>query len=143
VRAVLIDKTHSKEGQRPSWNPATLAEVTDDLVDRFFEPSSPFLASTPELEVPSSLANTLPSHPSRFALPTEQEIGEVVRGVHKSGGNTSIRLNELVTRFQQLRPGKMGVKEKVLEVAKRRCGVEDNADGNAVWLKWKHELALP
>jgi 3-hydroxyisobutyryl-CoA hydrolase len=37
----------------------------------------------------------------------------------------------------------MGVKEKVLEVAKRRCGVEDNADGNAIWLKWKHEPALP
>ncbi|XP_006458002.1 hypothetical protein AGABI2DRAFT_133832 [Agaricus bisporus var. bisporus H97] len=143
VEAVLINKTHKNEGDRPPWAPATLAEVTEDLVDRFFNPTSPFLASTPELEIPSSLANTLPNPPSKFALPTEQEIGEVVRGSHSSGGNTGIRLNELVARFQSLRPGKMGVKEKVLEVAARRCGVEDNADGNTVWLKWKREPTLP
>lgn len=120
-----------------------MAEVTDDIIDRFFQPTSTYLASAPKLEIPQFLARGNIPEPSRFALPTEEEIGKVVRGSHSSGGTTGIRLDELVTRFRDLRPGKMGVKQKVLEVARRRCGVEDNADGNAVWLKWKHEPTPP
>ncbi|KAF9454621.1 3-hydroxyisobutyryl-CoA hydrolase [Macrolepiota fuliginosa MF-IS2] len=142
VKAVIIEKTH-KESERPNWDPATLTKVTDDLIDRFFDSTSVYLASAPELEVPeSSIRDDIPE-PSRFALPTEKEIGEVVSGSHISGGATSLRLEELVTRFNNLRPGKMGVREKVLEVARRRCEVEDNADGNAVWLKWKREPTPP
>jgi 3-hydroxyisobutyryl-CoA hydrolase len=33
VRAVLVDKDHS-----PKWNPATLEEVTDEMVEEFFAP---------------------------------------------------------------------------------------------------------
>lgn len=36
VRAVVIDKDN-----RPAWNPATLEEVTPQMVDRFFEPAWP------------------------------------------------------------------------------------------------------
>lgn len=142
MNAVIIEKTH-KEGERPNWIPATLTEVTNDLVDRFFEPTSTYLASSPELEVPASLARGNLPEPSKFALPTEEEIGQVVCGSHASGGATSIRLEELVAKFNDLRGGKMGVAEKVLEVARRRCEVEDNADGNVVWLKWKREPTPP
>lgn len=74
----------------------------------------------------------------RYALPTEEEIGSMVRGSHPSGGHTGIRLDELVSRFKELRAGKMGVAEKVTEVASRKCKVVDNKDGNFVWLKWTH-----
>jgi hypothetical protein len=36
VRAVLIDKDNS-----PKWNPATLAEVTDEKVESYFKPINP------------------------------------------------------------------------------------------------------
>lgn len=112
-------------------------------MNRFFDPKSTYLASTPELDIPESSAREDLPAPSKFALPTEEEIGQVVCGSHRSGGVTSIRLDELVTRFNDLRSGKMGVREKVLEVAQRRCEIEDNGDGNTVWLKWRHEPTLP
>jgi 3-hydroxyisobutyryl-CoA hydrolase len=74
----------------------------------------------------------------KYALPTEEEIGSVVRGSHSSGGTTGLRLEELISKFKDLRGEKMGVEEKVLEVAKRKCEIVDNSDGNFVWLKWKH-----
>lgn len=77
----------------------------------------------------------------KYALPTEDEIGAMVRGSHSAGGSRGIRLDELISRFVDLREGKMGVKEKVLEVAHRKCEVVDNVDGNRVWLKWKHTLS--
>lgn len=110
--------------------------MPDGLVDRFFDPSSAYLESAPQLEIPDSLTRETPS-PSEFALPTERQIARAVIGSHESSGATSLRLEELVSKFVNSRPGKQGVKEKVLEVARRRCDFKDNADGNAVWLKWK------
>jgi 3-hydroxyisobutyryl-CoA hydrolase len=142
VNAVIIEKTH-KEGERPDWLPTTLAEVTDDVVNHFFDPASTYLASAPQIEVPESFIRDDIPVSSRYALPTEAEIGQAVYGSHASGGATSLRLDELVARFVNLRQGKMGVREKVLEVARRRCSFQDNADGNSVWLKWRHQPTPP
>lgn len=80
----------------------------------------------------------------KYTLPTEDEIGAMVRGSHNAGGGTGISLNELVAKFKDLRPGKLGVEEKVREVAQRKCDVVDNGgDGNAVWLKWRHSVERP
>ncbi len=133
VDAVIVQK--SKE--IPDWDPATLKGVTPDNVSRFFDPDSPYIEGAPKLHIPEDLATNLISNPMKFALPTEAEIGSVVTGQHASGGEMSIRIDELLTRFADLRPGKMGVKEKILEVIERRCDLIDNADGNSVWLKWK------
>ncbi|KAF9469221.1 3-hydroxyisobutyryl-coenzyme A hydrolase [Collybia nuda] len=138
VTAVLVDKIK----ERPQWSPDALNEVSDEIVSRFFSPSSPYLSSVPTLTIPKHLSSGT-SKPMKYALPTEDEIGTMVRGSHISGGGTGIRLDELVSKFNNLRPGKMGVKEKVLEVAHRKCEVVDNKDGNFVWLKWKHSLTSP
>jgi enoyl-CoA hydratase/carnithine racemase len=39
VRALVIDKDNA-----PKWNPATLEEVTPEMVERFFEPAWPATA---------------------------------------------------------------------------------------------------
>ncbi|GBG72291.1 hypothetical protein CBR_g11219 [Chara braunii] len=44
VRAVLVDKDNS-----PKWKPPTLAEVTEEMVDRYF---APFPSPSDELELP-------------------------------------------------------------------------------------------
>ncbi|KAF9527023.1 3-hydroxyisobutyryl-CoA hydrolase [Crepidotus variabilis] len=134
VEAVLLAK--SKE--TPQWSPSSLKEVTPAIVSRFFDSKSTYLEGAPTITIPDGLDPKEKTNPMRYALPTENEIGAVVRGQHPSGGDMGLQLNELLTRFAELRPGKMGVKEKVLEVVERRCELVDNADQNRVWLKWKH-----
>jgi 3-hydroxyisobutyryl-CoA hydrolase len=142
VRAVL-----GKTKEIPRWSPATLSEVSDEIVSRFFDATSPYITFVPPLTTP--IEPTLTTPPSaigkfmKYALPTEDEIGSVVLGSHTSGGGTGLRLEELVSKFNDLRQGKLGVKEKILEVARRKCDVVDNGDGNFVWLKWKHSPARP
>ncbi|KAF4614630.1 hypothetical protein D9613_003181 [Agrocybe pediades] len=135
VETVIVKK--SKE--RPEWSPATLREVTPSIVSNFFDPKSPYLKEAPTLSLPEELTSGTISNPLKYALPTEEEIGSVVTGSHASGGGLGLRFEELLTRFAELRPGKMGVKEKIIDVVQRRCELTDNADGNRVWLKWKHQ----
>lgn len=100
----------------------------------------------PTLSISEVLKNQETSNPkfNKFALPTEIEIGAMVRGSHSAGANTGITIDELVSAFENIRNGKMGVREKVLEVARRKCEVQDNGgDGNFVWLKWKHQVKSP
>jgi len=138
VTAVLI----RKDKARPQWSPATLPEVSEEIVSRFFDEKSPYLASAPVLTIPETLALGKPSDPAKYALPTEADIRLVVNR-SKDTGTTKIRLDELIERVDSSRAGKLGVREKVLEVAQRKCIVEDNADGNRVWLTWKEHPSRP
>ena len=140
VRAVLVQKIK----ERPQWSPDSLQGVTDEIVSRFFSPASSFTESVPSLAIPKTFASVTPKPLMKYALPTEDEIGTMVRGSHSAGGTTTITLEELIAKFENLRPHKSGVKEKVIEVAGRKCDVVDNGgDGNAVWLQWKHPLDRP
>ena len=134
VKAVIVDRTK----ERPNWSPASLNDVSAQIVANFFDPKSPYLSSAPEIANPAELTSGTKLNPMKYALPSEEEIGSVVTGSHASGGGVGIRFDELLKRFAELRPGKLGVKEKVYEVVQRRCEVTDNGDGNRVWLKWKH-----
>lgn len=126
-----------KSKEIPPWFPATLSEVTSDLISRFFDPESPYLDGAPEVTISDEASDPV-SNTTKFALPSEDEIESFVTGRHSSGGEMSVRIDELLARFAELRPGKMGMKEKILEVTKRRCDLMDNADGNRVWLRWRH-----
>ena len=135
VKAVLVDRIK----ERPNWSPAGLNDVSAQTVANFFEPNSPYLTLAPELTIPPELTSGTRLNPiMKYALPSEEEIGSVVTGSHATGGGVGIRVEELLKKFGELRPGKLGVKEKIYEVVQRRCSVTDNADGNQVWLKWKH-----
>ncbi|KAK7467509.1 3-hydroxyisobutyryl-CoA hydrolase [Stygiomarasmius scandens] len=133
VTAVLVEKTK----ERPQWNPATLEEVTDEILDKFFNPESVYLQNLPEFSVPEHLKSA-PIRPSRFALPTELDIKDMVIGEHQASGDTGLTLDELVSNFENLYDHKTGVREKVMDTVARKCQVVDNADGNKVWLKWNY-----
>ena len=128
----------SKTSGRPEWSPPKLKDVSPEIVSRFFDAESPFLKDVPSLTLPVDLTSGTLSNPGKYTLPSEEEIGTVVLGSHATGGGLGVRIDELLARFAELRPGKMGVKEKVIEVVQRRCVVTDNRDGNRVWLKWIH-----
>jgi 3-hydroxyisobutyryl-CoA hydrolase len=130
---VLVEK----KKEEIAWSPGRLKEVTSEIVSRFFALKSPYLEGAPELTI-SDEASDRVANAMKFGLPSEKEIGSVVMGQHSSGGEMSLRIDELLGRFGELRPGKIGVKEKIVEVIERRCDLIDNADGNQVWLRWKH-----
>ncbi|KZT02305.1 3-hydroxyisobutyryl-coenzyme A hydrolase [Laetiporus sulphureus 93-53] len=137
VTHVLVEKSRDP---KPQWSPATLEEVKDEFVEKqFFGTYSPEAngQTAPKLAPPEWLANhAKPTLPMKYALPTENEIGQMVLGAHKASGGTALTLEELLAQFDDMRRGKMGVKEKVREVVARRCQTEEDAQTGQKWLKW-------
>lgn len=135
MTAVLINKI--PRDQKPAWSPATIDEVTPDIISRFFNQNSDYLKATPQLSVPRDLAVAM-KDPMRFALPTELAIAKCFR--IKGTESAIIALPELLQHFDgvdALRPGKQGAREKVLEVVHRRCEFVDLDDGKArYWIRW-------
>lgn len=131
-----------KSKKIPQWSPETLEGVTDNIVDRFFavikpeKGSNEYLNDAPELKVPLEQRRVSPLFRD-YALPHEDEIASMVKGAHHSGGGTTLTFEELIAKFEALKEGKSGVRQKVAEVAARKCEVIDNKDGNFVWLRWK------
>jgi len=136
VKTVIVDKIKT----RPLWSPARLYDVSAEVVANFFEPKSPYLTLAPELTIPADLTpGTKVMNPAKFALPSEEDIGSVITGSRDYGDRMfGIQFEELLERFNEARQGKLGMKEKIYEVVQRKCELIDNADGNRVWLKWKH-----
>ncbi|KAJ6525498.1 3-hydroxyisobutyryl-coenzyme A hydrolase isoform 1 [Mycena vulgaris] len=132
VTAVLVTKSKA----RPEWNPSTVGEVTDEIVERFFSPHSKFLKNAPtvalrEDRAPSTRASL------KYTLPTEEEIRNVITGADPASGDMGYTLEDLLEYFYDSRGGKLGVGEKVTEVVRRKTKVVDNKDGNFVWLRWE------
>ncbi|KAI0822832.1 3-hydroxyisobutyryl-coenzyme A hydrolase [Trametes gibbosa] len=136
VTAVLVEKTKA----RPNWSPARLEDVDDgELLNNFFSKYTPDNDTAPRLTPPSYVApaNKV-ADPMQFALPSEAEIRSMVDGSHRSSGATEITLDELLAKFDGLRAGKSGVREKILEVVQRKCAFEEDKHMDKQWLKWKH-----
>ncbi|KAJ9266289.1 hypothetical protein DTO212C5_6376 [Paecilomyces variotii] len=98
----------SKPPATPKWQPATLAEVSNEAVDAFF--------NIPQGQTRLPLINdaNYNRYPhAHYALPTEKDIEKFVRDTSKSRKQT---VNEFVERWGE----KEGVREKVAEVLARR-----------------------
>jgi 3-hydroxyisobutyryl-CoA hydrolase len=99
----------SKPPRQAEWQPATLAEVSQETVDAFF--------TMPEGEgrLPLMTNKDYNRYPhERFALPSEREIEKFVREHGKSG-------QQVIEEFAQRSNQKEGVREKVTEVLSRRA----------------------
>lgn len=131
--AVGVDHVIAKKDRktRPPWNPSTLEDVSlEDIRGKLFDPKR--VENMPQLEVPEDCVE---GDPSIFALPSEEEIGYVVRGDHETSGDTALTFDELVQRCTFIWQ-KHGVRDKVIEVLERRCVVDKSTDIHT--LKWVH-----
>ena len=128
MKTLIVDRIK----ERPLWSPANLDDVSAEVVANFFELKSPYLTLAPELTIPADLTSGTKLNPAKYALPSEEDIGSVVTGSHVSG--VGIQFEELLKKFTELQPGKLGVKEKIYEVVQRRCEL---TKGNKIYLKWK------
>lgn len=123
---------------RPEWYPPSISHVNDaDIQETFFSKYSPSRGTAPTLQPPAMFDQKKLPNPMRFALPTEEEIGQMVSGDHPSSGGTVITEEELLTKFVDLKRGKNGVREKVLEVVQRKCSFDQDKHLNKTWLKWR------
>ncbi|KAK0211170.1 3-hydroxyisobutyryl-CoA hydrolase [Desarmillaria ectypa] len=73
----------------------------------------------------------------KYGLPTEKEIEAIIRGNDIDSPGTGYTIDEVVEKVLGHHNGKMGIREKVLEIVERKCKIVDNADGNFVWVSWK------
>ncbi|EJU00771.1 ClpP/crotonase [Dacryopinax primogenitus] len=130
VKAVLEDKIKG----RPTWEPSTLKEVTaDDIWTRFFSPTSPFTKTMPKMDLDFVEPLNPPRDVMHFALPSEKEIGRVIRGEEKDSGAFAVTAEDVVRWFADKSPGKPGVAAKVREVLERKARTKK--DG---YLQWIH-----
>jgi 3-hydroxyisobutyryl-CoA hydrolase len=99
----------SKPPRQAEWQPATLAEVSQETVDAFF--------TMPEGEgrLPLMTNKDYNHYPhERFALPSEREIEKFVRERGKSD-------QQVIEKFARRWNEKERVREKVAEVLSRRA----------------------
>ncbi|KLJ10749.1 hypothetical protein EMPG_13892 [Blastomyces silverae] len=106
VTARLVNKPPTQ----PAWKPAKLEEVTDEAVHTFFR----IEAGDVRMPLLNPDADYMEYPHRRFALPSEKEILEFA-GKHEGS-------DKAVDEFVSLRGHKDGVREKYLEVVKRKLG---------------------
>ncbi|KAL8291820.1 hypothetical protein RQP46_002078 [Phenoliferia psychrophenolica] len=130
VTALLIEK------RPPVWSPPTLSAVSDSsILSTFFSSPPPF--SNPPLPPISFATPGGPAYKAyphaRFSLPSEEEIRAFVVGEAKGSGDHALNRSDLIGKVAATRAGKVGVKEKVDEVIRRKCEV-----GQDGYLKWRY-----
>lgn len=131
VTAVLLEKIKG----RPAWSPEELSGLTDhDVKQTYFHKESPFLAGKEQLHF---LVDSQPPRPT-YGLPSEEEIEQRVTGSHADSGGVSLNLEELIQQCEMSRPGKHGVREKVLDVVQRRCKDIPATSNTEAHLQWVH-----
>lgn len=109
----------SKPPKAPQWSPARLEDVSPEEVDRFFMVEGSERLTLLEEGVYREYPD------GSLRLPTEREIEKRVKD--EDGAAWEAVVETVVRR----RIGKPGVREKVEEVLKRRCDVDDK--GRVFW----------
>lgn len=124
MTAVLVNKTK----EVPQWQPNNLKDIRkNDLIGSYFTTTE---NTSDKLEIKNEKKPLYDFF--HFALPTEREIEDYIRGSHPASGNNAVRRNEALTFFKTQDNAKYGVTEKVSEVIDR-CTIEEKGG----YLKWK------
>lgn len=115
---------------RAAWSPSTISDISHDQIRKTFftAPTS----SSPQLPPLPEGVKSYTQYPHvQFALPSEALIGRVVRGDAPDSGSFALSKKEVLEWFEREWDGKIGTREKVLEVLQRRTKTMD--DGTLQW----------
>ena len=110
VRARLIGKTDD-----PQWNPPSLSEVSDDSIKNFY-----FKSTKAKILNFLNLKSFENYSYTRFGLPTEEDIRKLVTGELPDAGAMGMTEEEVIDFFLKENRGKIGTREKVSEVLRRK-----------------------
>ncbi|KAG9082723.1 hypothetical protein FRC06_004881 [Ceratobasidium sp. 370] len=110
VNKLLVEKSKA----RPGWSPATLEETPPDVIKRFFDLDSPYVASAPRLKLNRS------SSPGdkllRYALPSESVVQAAIQGSLPGSGSFALTPGELIASFEGKYGQKIGLRQKLEEI---------------------------
>lgn len=122
VLARLVDKRTAE------WKPATLPEVTSEMVDSFFRARSSSVAV--------NLVNdkTFTEYPYKFGLPSEQDVMDFVTGETSEQETKSTR-RDVIEHFKSKQPGgfKAGLEEYLNELLDRRTTPDEEDTSLLDW----------
>ncbi|CAO3609280.1 unnamed protein product [Cunninghamella echinulata] len=149
VEGILLNKPRRK----PQWDPSTLNDITDDDIERLY-----FTSPSPNpLSLPSTM--DLYKYPyARYALPTEEDVRIAITGDDDDNNNNNNNNNndndndnnkeknndvesvnnrlltaqDVVNWFEKGHKGKIGVREKVLDILDRKTFINSKQE-----LEWK------
>ncbi|GAA6047586.1 hypothetical protein JCM3770_001577 [Rhodotorula araucariae] len=146
VTDLLIRKRKPEEGERPAWSPATLKQVSDEHIHQtFFATPPPFTnPAVPQLRLaqtrknrPFALAPYKKSPHAKWALPSERDVEKIVKGEDAGSDDYAVTRQEVVDRLVRRWNGKVGVREKVDEVLRRKTvPAETAAPASEQTIKW-------
>lgn len=118
--------------KRAKWSPASISDIKQDHIRRTFFSSGSNSKATVSLPALPKGTKSYKSYPhAMFALPTEDIIGRVVKGDVKDSGSFAVTEKEVFEWFEREWNDKIGVREKVAEVLKRKTQVA--TDGTLQW----------
>ncbi|KAG0330119.1 hypothetical protein BGZ99_007981 [Dissophora globulifera] len=121
VKALLIEKT-----LKPQWKPSSLEGVDREQMLGVY-----FRNQAPQALTLSSNVNWKEYPYSRYGLPSEKEIRMIVTGEAQGSGPLQLTADEVADVCVKKSGGKIGVREKVLEVLSRK--VTKGPEGELKW----------
>ncbi|KAJ1963360.1 3-hydroxyisobutyryl-CoA hydrolase [Dipsacomyces acuminosporus] len=110
-----IDALLVRKSKDPKWQPATLEGVNmRELHAEYFE-------QEPKYAVDFINANAaFKEYPHKFGLPTERDIGALVRGENPQAGSFGMTRKDVIQFFERETGGKLGASQKVSWVLDRK-----------------------
>lgn len=121
---MLVDKAKDA----PKWYPSHLKDVhKNEVIGAYFTTTE---RTSGKLNIRNEKKPAFDF--SNFALPTEREIEDYVRGSHPASGANAVKRTEVLSFFKSKDHTKQGIADKVTEVLDR-CAVEEKGG----YLKWK------
>lgn len=113
VSAKLI----AKPARAPEWKPATLQEVTPELVKQYLTPRPNTTVPAIEFFHPE---NNFLAYPHKYGLPSEQQVQEHVLGEDNPDREFKVSVKEVIDHFDNITKSKLGAREKIQDILARK-----------------------
>lgn len=118
--------------QRADWKPSQINDVSQKFINDSFFSQAALKLPVPELAQSSSTSFKTYPH-QQYGLPSEETIGNIVKGNFKGAGSLALSRDDVTKTLSDMWRSKVGLQHKINEVLDRRT-VEKNGT-----LKW-HDL---